>query len=271
MSPEEKELFSASCFGQFLDHPKITESSKIINRLMMRVGDFDGVDSDDALYIVIGREPRAFTAKQFVEITGLRYIDDYNHCDYSTDVDGSLYKEIFLGGVVKNRRMLTSMLNKSKSWENTQKRVKLLMLHFLTNILLTAPAHTPIQNMSWAVLVEDLDQFNNHQLGIVAWNVFHGHARKYVLKMASKVESKQKINFSGFVYPLQVWAYECLPLLTSLKLCQKVSEITLPLMRRWKTNAHVLESRLKDLCTCASQPLPLLRMWFEDDILVFHL
>ena len=42
MSPDEKELFSASCFGQFLDHPKITRSSMIINHLLMRVSDFEG-------------------------------------------------------------------------------------------------------------------------------------------------------------------------------------------------------------------------------------
>ena len=115
MSTEEKELFSASCFGQFIDHPNITKSHVI------RVGDFDGAESDDTLYIEIGRELRAFTGKPSVEITGIYYVDDYSHCDYSTDVDGSLYKEIFLGGVVKNHGVLMSMLSKSKSWENTQK------------------------------------------------------------------------------------------------------------------------------------------------------
>ena len=123
----------------------------------------------------------------------------------------------------------------------------MLLLHFLTNILLAAPAHTPIQNMSWAMLVEDLDEFNKHPWGNMAWNFFHGQVRKYVMKMASKAESKQKINFPGFVYPLQVWAYECLPVLTALKLCQQVSETAVPLMRRWKTNVHVLDSRLKEI------------------------
>ena len=78
-----------------------------------------------------------------------------SHCDYSTDMDDNLYKKIFLGGVVKNRGVMSLMLTKSKSRENSQKRVKFLLLHFLMNILPAAPAHNPIQNMSWMMLVED--------------------------------------------------------------------------------------------------------------------
>lgn len=121
MCPEEKELFSKSCFGQFLKQPKIIKSSKIINHLLMRVGNFDGIESDNDLYIKIDGEPRAFKGKQYAEIFGLRYIDEYTHCDYQTNIDGRLYEDIFHGGVVKNRGLVSSMLPTSKGWDDSQK------------------------------------------------------------------------------------------------------------------------------------------------------
>jgi hypothetical protein len=87
MCPEEKELFSKSCFGQFLKQPKIIKSSKIINHLLMMVGNFDGIKSHNALYIEIDGVPRAFKGKQYAEIVNLRYIDDYTHCDYQTNIE----------------------------------------------------------------------------------------------------------------------------------------------------------------------------------------
>lgn len=123
-------------------------------------------------------------------------------CYKSSYITGSLFKDIFHGGIIKNRGLVSSVLPKSKGWDDSQKRFKLLMLHFLVHVLLVAPIHAPIQNMSWTMFVEDLDEFNNHPWGNVAWNFFRGQVRKYVEKIGTNYDSTKKINFPGFHYPL---------------------------------------------------------------------
>lgn len=243
-------MFGQSCFGHFLEMPKITKSSKIINHLLMRVGDFEGSQSD-ALFIEIGGAPRAFTKQHFAEITGLRIVDEYSECQYDQVVENGLYNTIFRDGVPKQRETLTSMVSESKKWEDSLKRVKFLQLHFLCNVLIPGPANVKIPNMAFVKLVEDLEEFNRHPWGNVVWDFFVSNVKTYVHKTKIKVGKeegkKAKVSLPGFMLPLQVWAYECLPVLTKLKQCEKVSETAIPLMRRWKSLTHVYESTLQTI------------------------
>ena len=249
MNEEERSLFSNCCFGQFLQLPKINRSSKIINHLLMRVGRYDGDEEcEDALFIEVAGQPRAFTIKHFAEITGLRVVDNFEAPEYNEVVDGGLYSDIFQNGTLKSRGVLTSKLKESKGWDNPERRVKFLVLHFLCNVLLGAPSHTNIPDMSYVKLVEDLNQFNKYPWGNVVWKFFHESAVKYVKNVGGKSDSKGKINLPSFLYPLQIWAFETMHVFTSLAVCDKVSETAIPLMRRWKSvTTHVLENTFQNI------------------------
>ena len=247
MTAEETALFQESCFGQFLKLPKINRSSKIINHLLMRVGQYEGRESEDALFIELGGEPRAFTIHHFAEITGLRIVDNYEAVNYTEVVEDGLFTSVFNNGTYKTRGVLTSQLKESKGWENPTKRVKLLLLHFLINVLLAAAPQTNIPDWAYVRLVEDLDQFNSHSWGNVVWKFFLECARKYIKNVSTKSASKGKINFPSFMYPLQIWAFETMPVLTSLSYCEKVSETTSPLLRRWKSVTHVVDNKFQHI------------------------
>ena len=240
MGPEVKAMFSNSCFGQFLDVPKVTRSSKIINHLLMRVGYFVGEEErEDTLFIELGGEPRAFTREDFCSILGLRH-GDVPALDYTEPAEGGLFSELFSKGTTNSRVVLTTKLVESQGWPH-EKRVKLLLLHFLFNVLLGAPLGTTIRDWSYVKLVEDLDQFNSYPWGNVVWKFFVENCRKYV-KNVEKKDSKAKINLPSFMYPLQIWAYETMPVFSTLLYCERLSDTDVPLMRRWKSTTHVVDN-----------------------------
>lgn len=113
MTAEETALFQESCFGQFLKLPKINRSSKIINHLLMRVGQYEGHASEDVLFIELGGEPRAFTIHHFAEITGLRIVDNYEAVNYTEVVEDGLFTSVFNNGTKRAKRARVGKIRQS--------------------------------------------------------------------------------------------------------------------------------------------------------------
>lgn len=239
MTPEEKKLFEATCFGHFLRMPKVTRSSNIIHSIMVRCGRY-GKDSSDILFFELGGQPRPFTRQHLADIVGLRIAENYKEFNYDgpEEKDG-LYKKYILPVKEKNRGHITSLVLKRKKWP-VEKRVKCLLLHFLYDVLLADSPKKSITNMAFIKMVDNPDEFNNHPWGNVVWDFLKERIHCYVMKRKSYNRMKPtKINIGAFIVALQIWAYECMPIFSELKLCTKISNTATPLMLRWEANSKI--------------------------------
>lgn len=250
MSKQESDLFRESCFGHFLEMPSITRSSKILINLMMRTGYFDGLPkAEDRLHIEIGGVPREFTREDFSLITCLRVDESYKATEYDQVAPGGLYVETFKQGALATRGNIAALIKDSKDWNDVEKRVRFLLLHFLYNVLLPGQRTVAMKNKSYIKMVDDPATFNGFPWGNVVWDHFMLTVRSFVKKAASpsSPSKTKKVHFEAFLLPLQVWAYECIPKLESLGLCTVFKDDARPLILRWSSSARVSESALQSI------------------------
>jgi len=251
MTSNQKELFKKTCFGQFLDMPCITKSSKIISHLVLRSGFNDGAcPSKESLVMEIGGKPREFTKEHFSLITGLRFSDDYaEQPRYANVVEGGLYQDTFCNGALGRKRAnIAAVLETSKKWSD-ERRVNLLLLHFLYNVLMAAEKTVNLPCDSYIKMVDDPVVFNNYPWGNVTWDFFLDSVKGFVSKAKTIKDGKNpKLHLLGFVLPLQIWSYECIPRFVALDFATLLDAHARPLMRRWATKSgKVLESQLQKI------------------------
>ena len=251
MTANQKDLFKKTCFGQFLDMPLITKSSRIISHLVLRSGYYDEAGaSNDSLVMEIGGRPREFTKEHFSLITGLRFSENYaEQPRYANVVEGGLYNVTFCNGALcRKRANIGAVLESSQEWPD-ERRVRLLLFHFLYNVLLAAEKTVNLPCDSYIKMVDDPVVFNNYPWGDVAWNFFLGSIVGFVSKAKTIKEGKNpKLHLPGFVLPLQIWGYECIPRFVELEFASILVADATPLMRRWATKSgKVLESQLQKI------------------------
>lgn len=247
-SAETQAGFAQSCFGQFVGQPKIVRSSAIISHLVLRTGSFEG-ETTDGLLIEIGGQVREFTKRDFQEITFLKVVDDYEEFKFEGVVSNdSLFKKFFPGKYL-SRNLVNQFLEASVDWP-TEVQVNYLKIYFVLNVLLADDAKNRTPCLELIKAVEDTDTFGRHPWGNVVWNYLLGEVRKFVEKGGEPMEQgkkKRKLHLPGFVEPLQVWGYECLPFLTNMGVCEKVSTTARPIMRRWKSIGLVQDAAMRGI------------------------
>lgn len=248
MSKTQADLFRESCFGQFLDMPSITRSSKILSTLMLRTGYLEGVEkSNSRLLIDVGGHPREFTRKHFSDITGLHVEEGFKltHSNaFDKEIPGGLYMDTFKGGVLATRANIAALVKDSQQWTDDEKRVRFLLIHFLYSVLLPGQRTVAIKNKSFIKMVDNPCEFNGFPWGNVVWDHFMASVLSFIQKaqLPCDPEKTKKVHVEGFLLPLQIWAYECIPKLSLLGLCDILQPTATPLMLRWSASAKVKDN-----------------------------
>lgn len=247
MTQNQIDLFKESCFGRFLSLPTITRSSKLISNLMLRTGYYEGQpQSADKLLIELGGTPREFTKQHYADIMGLKLAEDYNfkEMEYTDVMEKGLFDETFQKGALASRGNISAFIEPSKEWGDV-KRTRFLLLHFLYNVLLSGQPVSPLPTSSYIKMVDDPDAFNNFPWGNVAWDYFMSGVRSFVTKAKTKRGTKSKPHLPGFLHPLQVWAYECIPRLQERGFCTVFNASADPLLLKWSSNSKVTEGGIQ--------------------------
>ena len=78
LTASQKEMFSKTCFGVFLNSTKFTPSPQLLHNLMCKIVNVLGSSSDE-MYFEIGGELFSYSMRHFAMIIGLNCDGDTNY------------------------------------------------------------------------------------------------------------------------------------------------------------------------------------------------
>ncbi|VFQ96167.1 unnamed protein product, partial [Cuscuta campestris] len=116
--------------------------------------------------------------------------------------------------------------------------VKLALLHLLGNVMFGHQSCVSFP-IGYINLVDDLDAFDKFPWGEVIWEELLTHAGRCAQSL--KARGRGRVTFGGFVFALQVWAFEKFPSLRESGHCQIVKgrEDWIPRCLRWEIYAKI--------------------------------
>ncbi|XP_073137846.1 uncharacterized protein [Henckelia pumila] len=196
--------------------------------------------------MVVRKRPIRFSMLEYGLITGLDCSNNFpmivdNMKFYQRHFNGM--KQVFLDDV-KDRLV---EINCEYANNVNLEKVKLACLFFVAGVLwpIRKKKNPPI-DLKLMQLVEDLENFNKYPWGTVAFKEVLRSLRKNMSEKEKELIKSKKskkcargasYNLSGFLQPLQILAYECIPgIASTFAKLKEGNDLQLPRMCRWMTN-----------------------------------
>ncbi|XP_055962313.1 uncharacterized protein LOC130014642 [Mercurialis annua] len=229
LSPFELELFRKSCFGYFLDIPKIMVQNQIIHCLLLR--EVEQYNKSE-MWFEVGGHRLKFGIEEFALVSGLKCHGNVSKYGYPTVSNGILDK--YFGGSQSISKQTLRDIFRSKRWDCPEDGFKLAFMHFLHNFLLASPktARIPLKDFD----VVDSDDLNDYPWGVDVFKyTFDSLSTKAVFGSGSLRESKHiyKYCLQGCPLVFLCWFYECCPKVQN-SFVQLVNEAAIPRILKWQ-------------------------------------
>ncbi|CAH9085886.1 unnamed protein product [Cuscuta europaea] len=246
--PYQVELFRKTVFGKFLDAKEMLCSGLLLHFLRGNLLDVEVGNNQcprDFVFEIEGRRV-VFSISHLAEFFGFNVVDNIPQVDNEVTDRGRIWEKYFPScskSVKRNaiKQVLQSIKRGSVSDNDI---VKLSLLHVLSQSFLAAEGQVTVKG-KYLNLVDNLENFNKYPWGRVVWDDMDTYFRASVASMKSNPEH---YNIYGCVLALQIWAFECFPILTDIELAQCVDPTARPLCLKWtsttKTTADVLKNTI---------------------------
>ncbi|XP_055961813.1 uncharacterized protein LOC130015518 [Mercurialis annua] len=207
LTPGELEKFRQSCFGYFLDIPKIKVQNQIIHCLLLR--EVERLKKSE-LWFEVGGHRLKFGIDEFALISGLNCQGDSSKYAY-TKVENGILDKYFSGLQSVSKQTLQDFF-KARRWESEEDGFKIAFMHFLHNFLLASPrtARIPLKDFD----VVDSADLNDYPWGIDVFKyTFDSLSKRAVLSPGSLIieDNIYQYRLQGLPYALVCWFYECCP------------------------------------------------------------
>lgn len=242
---ELEQMVQQTQFGNLIRCAKDFMNSNQIFWFLMSRQSFDCGDNE--FWMVFRKKPIRFSLLEYCLITGL----DCSRIYPPIPEDDSFLHRHFSG---KSRLRLIDLKAKIDGFKNgvgeevDVEKLKLASLYFLVAVLGPQRKNkNEVVNMDWVRLVDDFESFNKYPWGRVAFDeALFGLRKDLEEKFKSfKKLVKRRINdaefsgygsyhISGFIHPLQIFAYECFPSVAEVFATRRDdANVPLPRMCHW--------------------------------------
>lgn len=237
LSVTQQNLFRRTAFGKFLESEKTVMSAKIIYNLMMRIADEKGYSGNEEMFFEIAGQLVTFSITDLALITGLKCHGEPDQKQLNIRGTSAVGKMYFMEQ--KNlKRDAIKLIFQSMNPDNDEIAVKVALLFFVSNLVLANNSNVYLDSF-YLHLVEDLDRFNKYPWGRVLWDdmtrCLRHAAESEAIKSKARITRSGTINVFGWQLPLQVWAYETIPLIGN-RFGDKYDEYNVPRLLRWSCN-----------------------------------
>ncbi|XP_019264605.1 PREDICTED: uncharacterized protein LOC109242203 [Nicotiana attenuata] len=191
-------MFRESCFGYFLDLPRVAIQAQLIRSLMFR----ELVqDKCDQFYVKLNDEcVLRFGLREFGIVSGL-------NCCGNEPVEGKfsgpnrLVDTYFSGFEVVSKNSLIDCFEKKK-WQSDEDAVKIAIIYFINTFLMSTQAQKTFICKRDFHLVES-GEYVSFSWGKIAF-------RALMKSVRDRLRGKSEFyRIGGFPLALQVWFYEC--------------------------------------------------------------
>ncbi|VFR01846.1 unnamed protein product [Cuscuta campestris] len=200
----------------------------------------------DRIKFHIGDRIVEFKKSDFALITGLKFGKEAEYGDTDLEKANDISSRYFNGKMSVTRIQVENVFNSIKNSRGRERldAVKLALLNFLVNYVVGNQGLTKIPAL-YMHLVNDLRRFNGFQWGEHLWNDMVESLRK----CSSILNTGEHCHFTfpGFLFPLQIWAFETFPSLRENGICivgQKRSSLWLRALR-WETGKRPMHDLLE--------------------------
>ena len=215
LTAKQKAIFKGTPFKHFLDFEcdKMAWAPQVVHQLMLR--QLDQSNGEELVFSIGGMELK-FGRVECSLITGL----DCRPCVHHPTVrnENRLWNKYFPG----ERSITPQMLvNQFRTCQDDTDRVKLGIVYLLEDLLLSKDKTNV--DASLMKVVDDMDTIQSYPWGDRIFrhlmNFFYSGFRDKVQKVKNKSMGVQQgkgetYQVGGFVFALQIWAYECIPTLS---------------------------------------------------------
>ncbi|VFQ59358.1 unnamed protein product [Cuscuta campestris] len=248
LNQEELGRFRTSAFGVLLD---VLDCPWISGQLLIHlVGNCvqstdDSGRKDKLKFKILGNEV-VLTKGQFHLITDLKMGGHRGIMD--NGVGGRFAARYFQSSKsVKRKEITKAFLRFNRDAEGTMPSdaLKMSLIYALANTFL---GNQPSVNlpMHYLSLVDDIEKFNNYPWGDDVWSELVDHV--YRCALCIEKGGSTRPTFGGYMFALQVWAFETFPSLAEAGMCVLDSERvnSIPRCLRWRVYAKFSSSKVSD-------------------------
>ncbi|VFQ72129.1 unnamed protein product [Cuscuta campestris] len=248
LSDDELKRFRTSAFGvilDVLDCPWIS-GQLLIHLVGSTVRPADGGGSKDVLKFRLLEREVVLTKAQFHLITGLKMGGFRGRMD--NGACGRFASRYFPSSKsVKRRDISKAFISFNRDAEGTMPNdaLKMALLYALANSFL---GNQPSVNlpMCYLNLVDDIDEFDNYPWGDDVWSELVDHVYRCAICIEKGGSSRP--TFGGYMFALQVWAFETFPALEEAGMCEiehgRVNSI--PRCLRWKVSGKFNAAKVSE-------------------------
>ncbi|KAI5313987.1 hypothetical protein L3X38_043163 [Prunus dulcis] len=250
---QQLQMFEQSCFGHLLGIEDLKWTSPIVHGLLLRKADPKTVSQLNGIKFIVGKKVIQFTAQQFCIVTGLRF-GNLPFIPIPTNENCSLKRKYFANDKAVN---LLELEKAFLECDDVDDVFKLGFLYFAVFVLLGSEKHVHI-DMRYLKLAEDLEEFGKYPWGAVSYAKTNASLLRALcadyqrVKVPTKTAKTKKsgkkptttatgrpreYHLKGFLYALQIWAYEVFPALAALHLVVHEENAHIPRLLHWRSNS----------------------------------
>ncbi|OIS97890.1 hypothetical protein A4A49_31500 [Nicotiana attenuata] len=191
-------MFRESCFGYFLDLPRVAIQAQLIRSLMFR----ELVqDKCDQFYVKLNDEcVLRFGLREFGIVSGITCCGN-EHVEGKFSGPNRLVDTYFSGFEVVSKKSLIDYFEKKK-WQFDEDAVKIAIIYFIHTFLMSTQAQKTFISKRDFHLVES-GEYASFSWGKIAF-------RALMKSVRDRLRGKSEFyRIGGFPLALQVWFYEC--------------------------------------------------------------
>ncbi|POO01903.1 Ulp1 protease family, C-terminal catalytic domain containing protein [Trema orientale] len=216
LTQRQKELFAQTCFGQFLQLQQIQFHGQVIHHILLR--QLVCPTGENSMWFRIGGKEYEFGLKEFALTTGLD-CSEYDLLEVENKLRNRI-RDVYFGGkdIVTVKDLEFSF--KTCNGDNDEDVVKLAQLYLLERFLIGKDCRRRTENF-FLGLVDNAANFNKFPWG------------KVFVRVPTKVD-EIFCECSRFPYVIQLWAYECVPLVGE-RVAHRIDR-KIPQMLNWATS-----------------------------------
>ncbi|VFQ70738.1 unnamed protein product, partial [Cuscuta campestris] len=248
VSASEMAELKNSAFGIFFKLGKIkwVNGQLLILLALNHVEPINKSGEVDRLNFHIGDRIVEFKKTDFALITGLRFGRESRFEDSDLAKANDISTRYFNGKMSVSRIEVENVFKGIANRRDKEQSdaVKLALLNIIVNHVVGNQGLTKIPAL-YMHLVDDLDRFNKFQWGEHLWNDMVESLRK--CSSILNTGEHCRFTFPGFLFPLQIWAFETFPALKENEICVvgvKRSKVW-PRALRWETGVRPMHDLLE--------------------------
>ncbi|KAH6778227.1 hypothetical protein C2S51_009539 [Perilla frutescens var. frutescens] len=231
------EFLRSSCFRHLFTLPEIKFQGHLFNVLLRKLNR-SSLGEHRLSFDIRGRR-LDFTPFEFALVTGLKFKDWVE-----PPVESEIHRVVFRGKPSLILDDVVDAFNKEcrSSSGTSHLSLQLVCLVILYGVLLVCGASSHNIDMIYLHLADDIHCFNAFPWGKVAYHLLvrRTHRAKEQLETLMRNNRPLALDGNGFVFSLQVWAYEVL-LILARNCADRIagSEDRLPRMLRWSARKAI--------------------------------